>query len=70
MGARFGSPLVFAAVLLEVFAGSGAGCFFVVSTVSIACSVRPAETARKSSAVARRRNNIYCTPMGLITLSG
>ena len=69
MGARLGSPVGLAALFVEVFAGFAAGCF-LVAAVSIAYDVRPAVTARKRSAAARRRNNIYCTPMGFAALFG
>ena len=58
-GARFISP--FAVVF-------GAGCFLDVSAVSSAWDGSPAEVARRSAAVARRRSSIYCTPTGLAAL--
>jgi hypothetical protein len=68
MGARLGSPGVLAAV--EVVADFGAGCFFFVGEVSSAYDVRQTKTVRQRNVVARRRNNIYCTPKGLVVLAG
>jgi hypothetical protein len=45
-----------------------------VVLVSVACEAGPVErvtkTVVRSSVVAMRRNNIYCTPMGFRALSG
>ena len=64
MGARLGSPLV------VVVADFVAGCFFFVGEVSSAYDVRQTKTVRQRSVVARRRNDIYCTPRGLVVLAG
>jgi hypothetical protein len=55
IGARLMVPSAFAA-------GFAGGCFLDASVV--ASEVALPEIARRSSAVARRWNSIYCTPMG------
>ncbi len=64
MGARLGSPLV------VVVADFGAGGFFFVGEASSAYDVRQTKTVRQRSVVARRWNDIYCTPRGLVVLAG
>jgi hypothetical protein len=64
-GLAIGARLIVPSALVE---GVGEGCFVFVAAVSIALDTTPAETARSRSAVARHRNNIYCTLIGLTSL--
>ena len=64
-GFATGARLILPSGFVEDFAGG-----FFVEALSIAYEVRPAETARKTSRIERRRRSIYCTPVGRTALFG
>ena len=64
MGARLMVPSAFVADFAECFLDAS-----VDGSVEVASEVAPPEMARTSSAVVRRRDNIYCTPVGWVEVA-
>ena len=66
---ELGLRVFFALVLKGLATGARVGSDFEAGVDCIAAVERLTETVSRRSAVERRWNNIYCTPMGLLALS-